>query len=282
MENSTEIYLKEIGKIPLLTTEEEVELAKRIEAGDEEARKKFCESNLKLVISIAKKYISYGIPLLDLVQEGNIGLMKAIDNFDYRKGHKFSTYATYWIRQAITVAVKNQSRLIRLPENINIKVNQILRTRNQLMQETGFEPVPEEIAERTGIDLDEVNDLLESSQFPFSLDVDVSPNDNSKAFDETGQLRDFISDDESISPEKNIDLLSLREELEQALNVLNDQEKEVIRMRFGLDDGVVKTQKEVGDEFGLTKTRIGQIERKALSKLKNPEVQRVLIDFVWQ
>lgn len=282
MENSTEIYLKEIGKIPLLTTEEEVELAKRIEAGDKEARKKFCESNLKLVISIAKKYISYGIPLLDLVQEGNIGLMKAIDNFDYRKGHKFSTYATYWIRQAITIAVKNQSRLIRLPENINIKVNQILRTRNQLMQETGFEPVPEEIAERTGIDLDEVNDLLESSQFPFSLDVDVSPNDNSKAFDETGQLRDFISDDESISPEKNIDLLSLREELEQALNVLNDQEKEVIRMRFGLDDGVVKTQKEVGDEFGLTKTRIGQIERKALSKLKNPEIQRVLIDFVWQ
>lgn len=282
MENSTEIYLKEIGDIPLLTTEEEVELAKRIEAGDEEARKKFCESNLKLVISIAKKYINYGIPLLDLIQEGNIGLMKAIDNFDYRKGHKFSTYATYWIRQAIRIAVKNQSRLIRLPENINIKVNQILRTRNQLIQETGFEPVPEEIAERTGIDLDEVNDLLESSQFPFSLDVDVSPNDNSKAFDETGQLRDFISDDESISPEKNIDLLSLREELEQALNVLNDQEKEVIRMRFGLDDGVVKTQKEVGDEFGLTKTRIGQIERKALSKLKNPEVQRVLIDFVWQ
>lgn len=282
MENSTEIYLKEIGKIPLLTTEEEVELAKRIEAGDEEARKKFCESNLKLVVSIAKKYINYGIPLLDLIQEGNIGLMKAIDNFDYRKGHKFSTYATYWIRQAIRIAVKNQSRLIRLPENINIKVNRVLCARNQLMQETGFEPTPEEIAEKTGIDPDEIDELLKSSQFPFSLDMDINPNDNLKAFDEAGQLRDFISDDRSISPEKNVDLLFLKKELEAVFDVLNDQEREVLRMRFGLDDGMVKTQKQVGDKFGVTKTRIGQIERKALSKLKNPEVQRVLIDFVWQ
>lgn len=282
MENSTEIYLKEIGDIPLLTTEEEVELAKRIEAGDEEARKKFCESNLKLVISIAKKYINYGIPLLDLIQEGNIGLMKAIDNFDYRKGHKFSTYATYWIRQAIRIAVKNQSRLIRLPENINIKVNRVLRARNQLMQETGFEPTPEEIAEKTGIDPDEIDELLKSSQFPFSLDMDINPNNNLKEFNEAGQLRDFISDDRSISPEKNVDLLFLKKELEAVFDVLNDQEREVLRMRFGLDDGMVKTQKQVGDKFGVTKTRIGQIERKALSKLKNPEVQRVLIDFVWQ
>ncbi len=257
------IYLKEIAAVPLLTHQEEIELAQRIERGDLQALERMIRSNLRLVVSVAKKYVGRGLSLLDLVQEGNIGLMRAIQKFDWRRGFKFSTYATWWIRQAITRAIADQSRTIRIPVHVNETINRFTRITQRLSQELGRAPTPEEIAQATGLPVEKVRDILRAAQRPLSLEAPVGE-------EEETQLGDLISDDGSRSPDKATDQLLLREEVDEALDALTPREKKVIELRFGLDNGKQRTLEEVGEIFGVSRERIRQIEAEALSKLRQP------------
>ena len=267
------MYLKEIGNVPLLTGEEEVELAKRVEAGDEEAKRKLTEANLRLVVSIAKKYLGRGMPFLDLIQEGNMGLMKAVDKFDYKRGYKFSTYATWWIRQAITRGIADTGRTIRVPVHMVETINKTLRMTRTLLQELGREPTPEEVADRLGVPVSRVREVLKISKDPVSLDTPIGEEDDS-------HLGDFIEDDTIMSPADSAAFSMLREELATALESLTERERQVIKLRFGLDDGRARTLEEVGKEFSVTRERIRQIEAKALRKLRHPTRSKRLKDFL--
>ena len=272
-EDPVRMYLKEIGNVPLLTTEQEVELAKRVEAGDEEAKKQLTEANLRLVVSIAKKYVGRGMPFLDLIQEGNMGLMKAVDKFDYTKGYKFSTYATWWIRQAITRAIADQARTIRIPVHMVETINKTLRMTRTLLQELGREPTPEEVAERLNVSVSRVREVLKISRDPVSLDTPIGEEDDS-------HLGDFIEDDSALSPADSAAFSMLRAELATALESLTDRERQVVKLRFGLEDGRARTLEEVGKEFNVTRERIRQIEAKALRKLRHPSRSKRLKDFL--
>lgn len=267
------MYLKEIGNVPLLSGEEEVELAKRVEQGDEEAKKKLTEANLRLVVSIAKKYVGRGMPFLDLIQEGNMGLMKAVDKFDYTKGYKFSTYATWWIRQAITRGIADTGRTIRVPVHMVETINKTLRMTRTLLQELGREPTPEEVAARLNVPVARVREVLKISRDPVSLDTPIGEEDDS-------HLGDFIEDDTALSPSDSAAFSMLREELKSALESLTDRERQVIELRFGLLDGRARTLEEVGKEFNVTRERIRQIEAKALRKLRHPSRSKRLKDFL--
>ena len=272
-EDPVRMYLKEIGNVPLLTSDEEVELAKRVEAGDPEAKKKLTEANLRLVVSIAKKYVGRGMPFLDLIQEGNMGLMKAVDKFDYTKGYKFSTYATWWIRQAITRGIADTGRTIRVPVHMVETINKTLRMTRTLLQELGREPTPEEVAERLGVPVSRVREVLKISRDPVSLDTPIGEEDDS-------HLGDFIEDDSALSPADSAAFSMLKEELDQALGSLTERERQVVRLRFGLEDGRARTLEEVGREFNVTRERIRQIEAKALRKLRHPTRSKRLKDFL--
>lgn len=267
------MYLREIGKIPLLTPEEEVELAKRIEAGDLEAKKKLMAANLRLVVSIAKKYIGRGMLFLDLIQEGNLGLSRAVEKFDYRKGFKFSTYATWWIRQAITRAIADQARTIRIPVHMVETINKLIRVSRQLVQKLGREPTAEEIAKEMGIDAERVAEIQRIAQEPVSLETPIGEEEDS-------QLGDFLEDKELLSPDDAAANQLLREELESMIDELAPREREVLRLRFGLEDGHPYTLEEVGRRFGVTRERIRQIEAKALRKLRHPSRSKKLRDFI--
>ena len=272
-EDPVRMYLKEIGNVPLLTTEREVELAKRVEAGDEEAKKQLTEANLRLVVSIAKKYVGRGMPFLDLIQEGNMGLMKAVDKFDYTKGYKFSTYATWWIRQAITRGIADTGRTIRVPVHMVETINKTLRMTRTLLQELGREPTPEEVAERLNVSVSRVREVLKISRDPVSLDTPIGEEDDS-------HLGDFIEDDSALSPADSAAFSMLRAELATALESLTDRERQVVKLRFGLEDGRARTLEEVGKEFNVTRERIRQIEAKALRKLRHPSRSKRLKDFL--
>ena len=272
-EDPVRMYLKEIGNVPLLTSEEEVELAKRVEQGDEEAKKKLTEANLRLVVSIAKKYVGRGMPFLDLIQEGNMGLMKAVDKFDYTKGYKFSTYATWWIRQAITRGIADTGRTIRVPVHMVETINKTLRMTRTLLQELGREPTPEEVADRLSVPVSRVREVLKISRDPVSLDTPIGEEDDS-------HLGDFIEDDRLMSPQDSAAFTMLREELGNALKSLTERERQVVKLRFGLDDGRARTLEEVGKEFNVTRERIRQIEAKALRKLRHPTRSKRLKDFL--
>ena len=272
-EDPVRMYLKEIGNVPLLTTEQEVELAKRVEAGDEEAKKQLTEANLRLVVSIAKKYVGRGMPFLDLIQEGNMGLMKAVDKFDYTKGYKFSTYATWWIRQAITRGIADTGRTIRVPVHMVETINKTLRMTRTLLQELGREPTPEEVAERLNVSVSRVREVLKISRDPVSLDTPIGEEDDS-------HLGDFIEDDSALSPADFAAFSMLRAELATALESLTDRERQVVKLRFGLEDGRARTLEEVGKEFNVTRERIRQIEAKALRKLRHPSRSKRLKDFL--
>ena len=272
-EDPVRMYLKEIGNVPLLTTEQEVELAKRVEAGDEEAKKQLTEANLRLVVSIAKKYVGRGMPFLDLIQEGNMGLMKAVDKFDYTKGYKFSTYATWWIRQAITRGIADTGRTIRVPVHMVETINKTLRMTRTLLQELGREPTPEEVAERLNVSVSRVREVLKISRDPVSLDTPIGEEDDS-------HLGDFIEDDSALSPADCAAFSMLRAELATALESLTDRERQVVKLRFGLEDGRARTLEEVGKEFNVTRERIRQIEAKALRKLRHPSRSKRLKDFL--
>ena len=272
-EDPVRMYLKEIGNVPLLTTEQEVELAKRVEAGDEEAKKQLTEANLRLVVSIAKKYVGRGMPFLDLIQEGNMGLMKAVDKFDYTKGYKFSTYATWWIRQAITRGIADTGRTIRVPVHMVETINKTLRMTRTLLQELGREPTPEEVAERLNVSVSRVREVLKISRDPVSLDTPIGEEDDS-------HLGDFIEDDSALSPADSAAFSMLRAELATALESLTDRERQVVKLRFGLEDGRARTLEEVGKEFNVTRERIRQIEAKALRKLRHPSRSKRLKDFL--
>lgn len=272
-EDPVRMYLKEIGNVPLLTTEEEVALAQRVESGDEEAKKKLIEANLRLVVSIAKKYVGRGMPFLDLIQEGNMGLMKAVDKFDYAKGFKFSTYATWWIRQAITRGIADTGRTIRVPVHMVETINKTLRMTRTLLQELGREPTPEEVADRLGVPVARVREVLKISRDPVSLDTPIGEEDDS-------HLGDFIEDDSALSPADSAAFSMLREELSTALESLTDRERQVVQLRFGLIDGRARTLEEVGKEFNVTRERIRQIEAKALRKLRHPSRSKRLRDFL--
>ena len=272
-EDPVRMYLKEIGNVPLLSGEEEVELAKRVEQGDEEAKKKLTEANLRLVVSIAKKYVGRGMPFLDLIQEGNMGLMKAVDKFDYTKGYKFSTYATWWIRQAITRGIADTGRTIRVPVHMVETINKTLRITRTLLQELGREPTPEEVAARLNVPVARVREVLKISRDPVSLDTPIGEEDDS-------HLGDFIEDDTALSPSDSAAFSMLREELKSALESLTDRERQVIELRFGLLDGRARTLEEVGKEFNVTRERIRQIEAKALRKLRHPSRSKRLKDFL--
>ena len=272
-EDPVRMYLKEIGNVPLLTTEQEVELAKRVEAGDEEAKKQLTEANLRLVVSIAKKYVGRGMPFLDLIQEGNMGLMKAVDKFDYTKGYKFSTYATWWIRQAITRGIADTGRTIRVPVHMVETINKTLRMTRTLLQELGREPTPEEVAERLNVSVSRVREVLKISRDPVSLDTPIGEEDDS-------HLGDFIEDDSALSPADSAAFSMLRAELATALESLTDRERQVVKLRFGLEDGRARTLEEVGQEFNVTRERIRQIEAKALRKLRHPSRSKRLKDFL--
>ncbi|NLV76659.1 MAG: RNA polymerase sigma factor RpoD [Tissierellia bacterium] len=267
------MYLKEIGKIPLLTREEEVELAKRIEAGDELAKRELAEANLRLVVSIAKKYIGRGMSFLDLIQEGNLGLIKAVEKFDYTKGYKFSTYATWWIRQSITRSIADQGRTIRVPVHMIENINKLTRIQRQLVQELGREPTPKEIAEQMDMEVDKVIDMIRIAQKPISLETPIGEEEDS-------QLGDFIEDDHIESPDTVTTQIMLKEQLLQVLDTLTPREQQVLRLRFGLDDGRTRTLEEVGNVFDVTRERIRQIEAKALRKLKHPSRSRKLKDYL--
>ena len=264
---------EEIGKVPLLTAEEEIELAKRVEEGDEAAKKKLTEANLRLVVSIAKKYVGRGMPFLDLIQEGNMGLMKAVDKFDYSKGYKFSTYATWWIRQAITRGIADTGRTIRVPVHMVETINKTLRMTRTLLQELGREPTPEEVADRLNVPVSRVREVLKISRDPVSLDTPIGEEDDS-------HLGDFIEDDSALSPADSSAFSMLREELNTALESLTDRERQVVELRFGLRDGRARTLEEVGREFNVTRERIRQIEAKALRKLRHPSRSKRLKDFL--
>ena len=272
-EDPVRMYLKEIGNVPLLTSEEEVELAKLVESGDKEAKRKLTEANLRLVVSIAKKYVGRGMPFLDLIQEGNMGLMKAVDKFDYTKGYKFSTYATWWIRQAITRGIADTGRTIRVPVHMVETINKTLRMTRTLLQELGREPTPEEVADRLGVPVSRVREVLKISRDPVSLDTPIGEEDDS-------HLGDFIEDDRLMSPQDSAAFTMLREELGRALESLTERERQVVRLRFGLADGRARTLEEVGKEFNVTRERIRQIEAKALRKLRHPTRSKRLKDFL--
>jgi len=267
------MYLKEIGRVDLLSAEEEIELAHRIEEGDEEAKKRLAEANLRLVVSIAKRYVGRGMLFLDLIQEGNMGLIKAVEKFDYRKGFKFSTYATWWIRQAITRAIADQARTIRIPVHMVETINKLIRVQRQLLQDLGREPFPEEIAEEMDLTPEKVREILKIAQEPVSLETPIGEEDDS-------HLGDFIEDQEATSPSEHAAYELLKEQLEDVLDTLTDREENVLRLRFGLDDGRTRTLEEVGKVFGVTRERIRQIEAKALRKLRHPSRSKRLKDFL--
>ena len=273
IEDPVRMYLKEIGKVPLLTAEEEIELAKRMELGDQEAKKRLAEANLRLVVSIAKRYVGRGMLFLDLIQEGNLGLIKAVEKFDYRKGYKFSTYATWWIRQAITRAIADQARTIRIPVHMVETINKLIRVSRQLLQELGREPTPEEIAEEMNMPVDRVREILKISQEPVSLETPIGEEEDS-------HLGDFIQDDNVPVPADAAAFTLLKEQLVEVLSTLTDREQKVLRLRFGLDDGRARTLEEVGKEFNVTRERIRQIEAKALRKLRHPSRSKKLRDFL--
>ena len=273
IEDPVRMYLKEIGKVPLLSAEEEINLAKRMEEGDEAAKKRLAEANLRLVVSIAKRYVGRGMLFLDLIQEGNLGLIKAVEKFDYRKGYKFSTYATWWIRQAITRAIADQARTIRIPVHMVETINKLIRVSRQLLQELGREPQPEEIAEKMDMSVDRVREILKISQEPVSLETPIGEEEDS-------HLGDFIQDDNVPVPADAAAFTLLKEQLVEVLSTLTDREQKVLRLRFGLDDGRARTLEEVGKEFNVTRERIRQIEAKALRKLRHPSRSRKLKDYL--
>lgn len=273
IEDPVRMYLKEIGKVPLLTAEEEKELAMQMEAGDAEAKKRLAEANLRLVVSIAKRYVGRGMLFLDLIQEGNLGLIKAVEKFDYRKGYKFSTYATWWIRQAITRAIADQARTIRIPVHMVETINKLIRVQRQLLQELGREPYPEEIAEKMNLPVERVREIQKISQEPVSLETPIGEEEDS-------HLGDFIQDDNVPVPSEAAAFTLLKEQLVEVLGTLTEREQKVLCLRFGLDDGRARTLEEVGKEFDVTRERIRQIEAKALRKLRHPSRSRKLKDYL--
>ena len=273
IEDPVRMYLKEIGKVPLLSAEEEIELAKRMELGDQEAKKRLAEANLRLVVSIAKRYVGRGMLFLDLIHEGNLGLIKAVEKFDYRKGYKFSTYATWWIRQAITRAIADQARTIRIPVHMVETINKLIRVSRQLLQELGREPTPEEIAAEMNMPVERVREILKISQEPVSLETPIGEEEDS-------HLGDFIQDDNVPVPADAAAFTLLKEQLEEVLGTLTEREQKVLTLRFGLEDGRARTLEEVGREFNVTRERIRQIEAKALRKLRHPSRSRKLKDYL--
>ena len=273
IDDPVRMYLKEIGKVPLLSADEEIELAKRMEEGDVEAKKRLSEANLRLVVSIAKRYVGRGMLFLDLIQEGNLGLIKAVEKFDYRKGYKFSTYATWWIRQAITRAIADQARTIRIPVHMVETINKVLRTSHSMVQTLGREPTTQEIADELHMDIQKVEEILKIAQEPVSLETPIGEEDDS-------HLGDFIQDDDASQPAEEASYTLLREQLEEVLKTLTPREEEVLRMRFGLVDGKPHTLEEVGKKFDVTRERIRQIESKALRKLRHPSRSKKLRDFL--
>ena len=272
IEDPVRMYLKEIGKVPLLTADEEIELAQRMEEGDEEAKKRLAEANLRLVVSIAKRYVGRGMLFLDLIQEGNLGLIKAVEKFDYRKGYKFSTYATWWIRQAITRAIADQARTIRIPVHMVETINKLIRVSRQLLQELNREPTPEEIAKEMNMPVERVREILKISQEPVSLETPIGEEEDS-------HLGDFIKDENVPVPDKAAAYTLLREDLDEVLKTLTEREQKVLCLRFGFEDGRARTLEEVGKEFNVTRERIRQIEAKALRKLRHPSRSRKLRDY---
>ncbi|MCI5603599.1 MAG: RNA polymerase sigma factor RpoD [Lachnospiraceae bacterium] len=273
MDDPVRMYLKEIGKVPLLTAEEEIELAKKIELGDEKAKQKLAEANLRLVVSIAKRYVGRGMLFLDLIQEGNLGLIKAVEKFDYRKGYKFSTYATWWIRQAITRAIADQARTIRIPVHMVETINKIMRVSRQLVQELGREPSADEIAEKLDMPVEKVREILKIAQEPVSLETPIGEEEDS-------HLGDFIQDDNVPVPAEAAAYTMLKEQIGEVLTSLTPREQSVLRLRFGLDDGRSRTLEEVGKEFNVTRERIRQIEAKSLRKLRHPSRSKKLKDYL--
>ncbi len=273
IDDPVRMYLKEIGRVPLLNAEEEIELAKRMEQGDEEAKRRLAESNLRLVVSIAKRYVGRGMLFLDLIQEGNLGLIKAVEKFDYCKGFKFSTYATWWIRQAITRAIADQARTIRIPVHMVETINKLNRIQRQLIQELGRDPTPEETAKEMQISVERVREISKISQEPVSLETPIGEEEDS-------HLGDFIEDEEAVAPAEAASFLLLREQLDYVLDTLTSREKKVLQLRFGLEDGRSRTLEEVGQVFGVTRERIRQIEAKALRKLRHPSRSKKLKDYL--
>ena len=273
LEDPVRMYLKEIGKVQLLTADEEMELARRMESGDEMAKQRLSEANLRLVVSIAKRYVGRGMQFLDLIQEGNLGLIKAVEKFDYTKGYKFSTYATWWIRQAITRAIADQARTIRIPVHMVETINRLIRTQRQLLQEYGREPYPEEIAKEMNLPVDRVRDIMKIAQEPVSLETPIGEEEDS-------HLGDFVEDDHMPTPPEAAAYAMLGEQLKEVLETLTEREQKVLRLRFGLDDGEAKTLEEVGKTFNVTRERIRQIEAKALRKLRHPSRSRKLKDYL--
>ena len=273
VDDPVRMYLKEIGKVPLLSADEEIELAKKMEKGDEEAKKKLCEANLRLVVSIAKRYVGRGMLFLDLIQEGNLGLIKAVDKFDWRKGYKFSTYATWWIRQAITRSIADQARTIRIPVHMVETINKLIRVSRQLLQEYGREPSPEEIAAEMDISEEKVREILKIAQEPVSLETPIGEEEDS-------HLGDFIPDEEVPAPAEAAAFSMLKEQLVEVLDTLTEREQKVLKLRFGLEDGRARTLEEVGKQFDVTRERIRQIEAKALRKLRHPSRSKKLKDYL--
>ncbi len=273
IDDPVRMYLKEIGKVSLLTAQEEIDLAKRMEDGDIQAKQRLAEANLRLVVSIAKRYVGRGMLFLDLIQEGNLGLIKAVEKFDYRKGYKFSTYATWWIRQAITRAIADQARTIRIPVHMVETINKLIRVSRQLLQELGRDPLPEEIGEELNMPVEKVREILKISQEPVSLETPIGEEEDS-------HLGDFIQDDNVPVPAEAAAFTLLKEQLVEVLDTLTDREQKVLRLRFGLDDGRERTLEEVGKEFNVTRERIRQIEAKALRKLRHPSRSRKLKDYL--
>lgn len=273
IDDPVRMYLKEIGKVPLLSAEEEMNLAKRIENDDQDAKKRLAEANLRLVVSIAKRYVGRGMLFLDLIQEGNLGLLKAVEKFDYRKGFKFSTYATWWIRQAITRAIADQARTIRIPVHMVETINKLIRVSRQLLQELGREPAPEEVAKEMEMDVDKVREIMKIAQEPVSLETPIGEEEDS-------HLGDFIPDDDAPAPAEAAAYTMLKEQLMDVLDTLTPREEKVLRLRFGLDDGRARTLEEVGKEFKVTRERIRQIEAKALRKLRHPSRSKKLKDYL--
>ncbi len=273
IDDPVRMYLKEIGRVPLLTAQEEVELAKQMEAGDEEAQKRLAEANLRLVVSIAKRYVGRGMLFLDLIQEGNLGLIKAVEKFDYNKGYKFSTYATWWIRQAITRAIADQARTIRIPVHMVETINKLIRVSRNLLQKLNRDPTAEEIAEEMDVSVERVREIMKIAQEPVSLETPIGEEEDS-------HLGDFIEDQEAPAPADAASFLLLKEQLEEVLGTLTPREMKVLRLRFGLDDGRQRTLEEVGQSFGVTRERIRQIEAKALRKLRHPSRSKKLKDFL--
>ena len=273
IDDPVRMYLKEIGKVPLLSLDEEIELARRLEDGDEEAKQKLSEANLRLVVSIAKRYVGRGMLFLDLIQEGNLGLIKAVEKFDYRKGFKFSTYATWWIRQAITRAIADQARTIRIPVHMVETINKLIRVSRQMLQDLGREPSPEEIAKEMGVSESKVREIMKIAQEPVSLETPIGEEEDS-------HLGDFIQDEDAPAPADAASFTLMKEQLQDVLDTLTPREKKVLTLRFGLDDGRLRTLEEVGKEFDVTRERIRQIEAKALRKLRHPSRSKKLKDYI--